>query len=645
MLNINKPNQTKMRIKKLTFKNFKGRTREIDLGTINVVHGPNWSGKTAVLSAIRVGLLGYDPKLGKRPGDTFQLATGDNMEVALAFDDVTLKRAWRSVRGSVKTEIAGVPPPVPSMLLDVRDYFGLTAQQRRDHVLSMLDLQAAGLSDDLLLAKIKTVTVDGHDAEAEAEVGEISEEFDFWCCDRDENQSPLVEWMAGNVTRIKERIGRHETEGTQCAALLQTIAQERAATPGGVPQNQESMIGKLQSELEAMAQSYGAQTASAGRWMQRQEIEKQLSAMTDLTSERERLKADLDEARMEADAVAITPGASPLELRTAQSRLDAVRGMHSQIAGQYNALEAKFLSESKFDKCPTCGSEEHVPAMKKKLKKDFDIAAKTMLDNVKTLAGQIAGFEVELNKLTKESEAAAESSKGVETLRTRVRIAEVAFEHVQRHIQSRENLAASLKGYADAADPGDLTAITDQMMAVRHKIEECCCNQKSRTLLLEREAQGADAEQRKASAEVRQSVAKACLKAIQGAQQAAIDGAFGPFLATVRKFTDGVLDFALEYRDGDVGYVRDGTWVSHSTFSGSEMALTYAGLGVALAQRSPIKIVMLDEVLLTPKTKRLLALRMGQLIDEGVIDQVVVVDVSDADWQECAPTATFIEAK
>jgi ABC-type Mn2+/Zn2+ transport system ATPase subunit len=41
--------------------------------------GPNGSGKTSILQAIRVGVLGYEPTVGKRLEATRQLASADEI--------------------------------------------------------------------------------------------------------------------------------------------------------------------------------------------------------------------------------------------------------------------------------------------------------------------------------------------------------------------------------------------------------------------------------------------------------------------------------------------------------------------------------------------------------------------------------------
>ena len=55
-------------------------------------------------------------------------------------------------------------------------------------------------------------------------------------------------------------------------------------------------------------------------------------------------------------------------------------------------------------------------------------------------------------------------------------------------------------------------------------------------------------------------------------------------------------------------------------------------LGVALAGDASVKIVMMDEVLISQDNKRKIADRMLALAKQGVIDAFVIVDVTEAGW-------------
>lgn len=123
-------------------------------------------------------------------------------------------------------------------------------------------------------------------------------------------------------------------------------------------------------------------------------------------------------------------------------------------------------------------------------------------------------------------------------------------------------------------------------------------------------------------------------------QQALAEKAFAHLLKIARKFTDGILNSPLEYRDGDFGRKVSeldrrsgmdaplGHWIPHETFSGTERLLAYSGLQVALCQNSPAKIVVFDEMQRTGDKRQAIARRLLELEQEKILDQFFLVDNS-----------------
>ena len=61
---------------------------EVELGQLTVFQGPNGAGKTAVIQALRLALLGYDPEIGKQLTKTRQLISSPTgvAEIGVSFD-------------------------------------------------------------------------------------------------------------------------------------------------------------------------------------------------------------------------------------------------------------------------------------------------------------------------------------------------------------------------------------------------------------------------------------------------------------------------------------------------------------------------------------------------------------------------------
>jgi recombinational DNA repair ATPase RecF len=68
-------------ISRITLQQFKGISHELELKQLNLFRGRSGSGKTAWLEAVRVGVLGYEPALGKQTSATIALSSGEQMSV------------------------------------------------------------------------------------------------------------------------------------------------------------------------------------------------------------------------------------------------------------------------------------------------------------------------------------------------------------------------------------------------------------------------------------------------------------------------------------------------------------------------------------------------------------------------------------
>ena len=77
-----------MRIARLTGTNIKGKTFDHELNPVTVFSGPNYSGKTARIDALKLALLGFHPELMKSTSSSargmWKLSSGKSMK-AMAY--------------------------------------------------------------------------------------------------------------------------------------------------------------------------------------------------------------------------------------------------------------------------------------------------------------------------------------------------------------------------------------------------------------------------------------------------------------------------------------------------------------------------------------------------------------------------------
>lgn len=139
-------------IHKIAFENLKGSTRSIKLEPLTIITGRNHAGKSAVLDALTLGILGHIPALGKTPGATYKLASDRRMAVELTTaDGRTISRAWIPKGSGVTSKTEGPEDILPSALaiLEPRAFIGANAKTR----LAMLAHLAGGKALDALAAK------------------------------------------------------------------------------------------------------------------------------------------------------------------------------------------------------------------------------------------------------------------------------------------------------------------------------------------------------------------------------------------------------------------------------------------------------------------------------------------------------------
>src|SRR5712691_4235604 len=125
-----------MIIKRIQFKNLKGRSDDVELASGTIIYGRNFTGKTAVIDAIKLALLGSHPSLDKTGRGVFELSSGNELTVTAEIEEAlkdracvkqhVVGRAWAR-KGEAVTKRDFVPvgwQDTPVVLLDANEYFG-----------------------------------------------------------------------------------------------------------------------------------------------------------------------------------------------------------------------------------------------------------------------------------------------------------------------------------------------------------------------------------------------------------------------------------------------------------------------------------------------------------------------------------------
>lgn len=637
--------------------NVKGISRDFELGPVTMVSGPNYAGKTAIAQAIRIGLLGYDPKLGKTAGATYGLASGDRMQIALALSNGTrIQRGWQVKRGKLASDGDKEPLTEP-MLLDIEQYFGLSRQARVDYVMSLAaegGIQAKEIN--AAMHKVRgTIDEQGKPEGLEQwnkmgrQVAELLEAME------QEGASPMdvldgliVDWS--EAAKLTKGVIMQMTGAGQAA--------EQLAEGGIIFSDQSAAIETKLRAIDLLSKSYGAMSE---RGAKRRKLEAELKSaeadavigqntehLEELRENLKALKATQDQNAKElakATAAGLQKAVQQANDDLAQAnnhkvdREGAVKCFERQVKEVAERLR-ELCNQDSVKHCAHCGaSREHWTQaaqleLKQKIKdtiaegdkaqRSLEAEKAILAENISVLVAecqekvqkaskalsdwyelrdsqayvstQIANVEAQLTK-------AAHAGNKVEALKAELEAS--GPETADQLLQKIKEISASI----DAAK-GELAAL----QAAQSQYARQC----QQRLHLEQ------ASQERAKQEQILEVLNSGTDAMKELKQVAARKQLMGFVDTINKFTRGILKEGVACDDGEIGYWNGSRWVSHETMSGTEQALIYMGLGVALAAKSKFKIVVMDEMGILDKENEIKVLsRMVELQEGGVINQFI----------------------
>jgi hypothetical protein len=648
-------------ITKLSLVNFKGMTRDLTFRPITIICGDNETGKTGVGSdAVRIGLLGHSPRHGNKPHLTFGFAGAENgattMQVGIQLSDNRSANHMFELRGkSVSYSKLGALaiPAVPPVLLDTREYLRKSGPDKIRYVFSQVDLAALGFTTEKVTARLKAdVKVDQPTEDSERALNELVDEITLLGEQRDEGKQTHQEWMenvAAHIKNQKESAAAvlEDMEGT-IQGLTQLRTQDARPAPESVRIKLDALRMAHQEAVVARQRLQDQQAAYDKAVNARAFAKRQFAGGNDRSEELARLEKEHAALTEKLDSfksktAALLEKKNPIDVEIGELNAEA-----KHLNDQANELEEETESQLKQSCCPTCKSKG--AGWKKSLKA---ASAKRLKELRKESSDAIAKVDL----LTKQAQALA-----AEVVKSRQADSTITEEraHAYRLTKQIADLRAHQETYTDQKAKLDATAVLPEPVAqaaidqaradvdVIHKqilaLED---EDRQATAAIQDAKRAAQAQRNYEIKQAEVEVLKLAQKVILELQKEMTALAFGTFIEKVNLFCAGILrdDVKLEYRDGDVGYFRGATWVGLDYFSGIEELTSFAGLSVALCQQSPIKLVVMDEMgRLTERRKAAIVNRMAELIEKGIIDQFVGIDVSKSAYEKIHGIE-FIEVK
>lgn len=626
-------------VQQINARNFKGRNFAYPLRPVTLLHGDNSLGKTAVADAIRVLLLGYSPRHGKQPGRTFGFAgspTGAaEMEVRGIIAGKTIERLWELKKGSVKR--GGYDAElVPSVLMDANEWLKLSGPDKTRFIFKLIDLSKAGFSTEKVTARLKTdVKVETPDEASERIIGEVIDAVIDLAEFRDHEGQTHQEWIAAVIEHFKEKQAAakavvDDMEGA-IGATTTLRAQEGLQTDQNVQAELENWRRALQRSLtdfQTLENQKRDYTAKAAR---KQAAESAVAKLTDesdliakMQNKFEGQIITLREYRSETASIMSKQAAAAGELMAAKKAVDSVA---SEIAN----IRAKLKEDLERDTCPYCHSKgkSWKTSIKKTAEKQIAAKEKEMDELIPKQMQSKDNFDAITGRLS----ASQQKDSEMDTLRNENYNLGRELTAANARQNELKTLRARLEELADIGQPVNETHIHSAEMAVtlnRNEVARLEAIERQQIAAMTDAKRQEQARQAHEAKKIEQQIYKMAVDAMLSLQEEMMNTAFVGFMEKMNLIADGIFPGGkLVFHDGQIGYFAGASFAAMEYFGGTEEMLAFAGLSLTLAQSSPMKIIIMDELGRVSRPRRIaLIRRMLQLIRDGVIDQFIGIDVT-----------------
>lgn len=598
-----------MKLSSLSARNFKGLTFSLDLGAINFLVGSNFAGKTARTDAIRLLLLGYLPELGKTNDATFGLASGREMELSGEFDDGTkIRRAWRAKGNSIVRE-NDLPPSfdekseeLVALMLNAETYFAKSERARVEYVARNVKL-GAGWSPAEIIERVDADL--GEPCDEAAKIASLLLHAAAQTGDDEVSPQEFVEAAIAAVDDAGKAAKAHAGKMEKTAQGLAYLRanDEPAVDLGALDRKREDLVRAV-SDLVATRERHSAayESAVANR-RRRVELTAAVAPKPRFVAAKEQLSGKIESANYDLSRLTVRTDEEVEKLRGEENDARACLRDHEKdlklVRESISFNDAALMAVDIDEKCPYCGASGDGWKTLKRAEINSAIAGlKTkeaqLVAHVETLRAQV---ETRFN-------AALEARNEQSQLRT----TQSTLATLQRDLDAVEKAIAVLATKEEeisripAEDPETVIAAETAQTAINVKNDEVATIDRDRKTAMGRASELqrlAQAETDRDGAKKEAEIAALALVKLREVQSKMVAEAFRPVLSEANRLFGHALKTPLEYNadKAEIGTRRAGVWVGHKTFSGVEKLLCYAAIQMALASKSPIRIMLLDEML------------------------------------------------
>lgn len=630
-----KSNNMKNTIKSIGARNLKGQSFHHDLAPVTMFVGDNFKGKTSRIDAVFLALLGWLPGVAKKPSDIYtDLASGPEMGVSATLRDRVVERSWRESKGSVKYVGSGDDIEFPPVALVTSEFLSLSAPERVKFLFARATLPPEYSVQTLLKAitiNIKNTRLDVNSEHSEQVISQLVLGLPE-LLNGEPSPQEFVSSVAAFVGDRKKLAAQSVQRMEKTQQGLVVIAPDaQAASDAEVRLTDarasltqaSSKLAVLEAEGRRLGSEVGRLTALA-----KSAVVDEAKARAELDSLSKRKEKIGKRCLTVPDGSALHKARTQIasELAEASAAAGAAFRAFKEAEANRNTLKA-----DKNPCCRTCGQSLKkliatvIEAAEKEVVRTWELRCKTLkaeealVEKQNEVDAKLKDFEKQLEDYKKDQQE----------------FRSVSAQHANLQKQLEDNSKA-------AEAKAQLPALERQLEQMRSDYKQAqAVEQEARRLADEYEVAYKDlvaqrsrfqqqelARQELERCRIEVEVLKCAASMLADLQAQLLELAVEPLIAKANELCSAILKHPLAYKDGDIGFGFGGCFYSHRSFSGTEKALAYAALSVALAQDAPIRLVILDELGRLDKDRKFMLLEhLCKLSEAGAIDQALLVDV------------------
>lgn len=639
-----------MKLTRISASNLKGASFGYDLTEAVAIVGPNFSGKTAIVEAIRLLFKGYIPEIGKRSSSTWELSSGMEIKVTGVFDDgAEILRSWR-LEGAKMIERFDGPLLLGDVfenlpLLDAGAYFEMTDSERVQYVFERVKLPDS-YTPEAIISEVERISFGEEHTETieKAKAEHVKEVRDIF-----EQQPKLQEALTVMVMRFRETFSYWNKRAKETQGAVKTLTELK------LREKQEAFesVKEIEANITAAQDKLDKLNGVKGR-LRAQQDEAQRA-----TGRKKQIQRILDEDRIDYGKVFVDLRRKVAEAKIVpvqnkeewekdrQSRHKLVETISNVRAGieqqrkNVQAAQAQLFQLEELKACPFCKSKgkDWKSNLEKELNHTVETQTKLRSDGAKyveDLTDQLVKMSKRKEQGEKDYAANAETLKQIDQWQAEIqRQLTAKTREEERYAALQEELKRLDTLPIDKELAQGLAEIEEQLQFNSGLRDGLTARKKAALALQQDLKRAAEAQLEHQSADAHVRVIKEIAGAIKQKREAMTHEAFDSLLGTANKLVVGILKSPLALYENTVGrwegYSAFGAkFIPHRVFSGVEKKLTFVAIAAALSAQAPLRLMLVDELgLATKNVQRKVLLSLKKALTEKLIDQVIVVIPSD----------------